>query len=266
MRHSSSDSSSNKSHNQSPQKSESLAFLEKKKIEELNNKLKLENRVKSAIYAKNNNNSFGDVIPLKKPETTDSRFTNFVRGFRRENTDFFPQSKRHSAIFGEQSVTTNNLSPQIQQRSSAIFQRNRTKGEPILTDYNSNRDATLINRAKLTSSLRTRNSSSEHQQQQQQQAQPQQKAANALSSSASSTSVVGGGVNATPPPAAVSKNLDFLRMRREKTESVIFVSRNSEARQQLLLNQQVMAWFIGKQGRLFYNFFCFLTFLPTKIS
>lgn len=256
MRHSSSDSSSNKSHINQPQKSESLAFLEKKKIEELNNKLKLENRVKSAIYAKNNNNSFGDVIPLKKPETTDSRFTNFVRGFRRENTDFFPQSKRHSAIFGEQSVTITNLSPQIQQRSSAIFQRNRsqTKGEPILTDYNSNRDATLINRAKLTASLRTRNSSFE---QQQQQAQPQQqKPTGALSSSASSSAVVVvGGVAPPPPPAAgVSKNLDFLRMRREKTESVIFVSRNSEARQQLLLNQQVMAWFYWESREDFFFF------------
>ena len=246
MRHSSSDSSSNKS---SHPKSESLAYLEKKKIEELNNQLKLENRVKSAIYAKNNNNSFGDVIPLastKKPEN-DSRFSNFVRGFRRENSDFFPQSKRHSAIFGEQSVTTNNISPQIQQRSSAIFQRNRTKGEPILTDYNSNRDATLINRAKLTASLRTRNSS------EQQQAQPQQKAG--------ASSVAGGGGSnaamATPP--AASKNLDFLRMRREKTESVIFVSRNSEARQQLLLNQQVILfWEAGKT--LFYLHFFFVSY------
>ena len=246
MRHSSSDSSSNKS---SHPKSESLAYLEKKKIEELNNKLKLENRVKSAIYAKNNNNSFGDVIPLastKKPEN-DSRFSNFVRGFRRENSDFFPQTKRHSAIFGEQSVTTNNITPQLQQRSSAIFQRNRTKGEPILTDYNSNRDATLINRAKLTASLRTRNSSV------QQQAQPQQKPG--------TTSVVGSGVTAgmATPPAA-SKNLDFLRMRREKTESVIFVSRNSEARQQLLLNQQViLLWDAGKT--FFIYCFFFFTFL-----
>lgn len=238
VRHSSSSSSG-----KSQPKSESLAYLEKKKIEELNNKMKLENRVQSAIYAKNNNNSFGDAIvhANKKPDG-DSRFSNFVRGFRRENSDFFPQSKRNSAIFGQPTVTANDLSPQIQQRSSAIFQRNRTKGEPILTDYNSNRDATLINRAKLTASLRNRNVS------EQQQAQPQQQKA------------AGGGTvgSLAVAPLAASKNLDFLRMRREKTESVIFVSRNSEARQQLL-NQQVIL--LGEAGKIFFFHILFFSFI-----
>ncbi|KAG5677531.1 hypothetical protein PVAND_007286 [Polypedilum vanderplanki] len=182
-----------------------LAFIEKKKIEEMNNKLKLENRVKNAIFTKNNSPQNQKLLAensQKKVENTDSRFSNFVRGFRREHTDFFP-SKRHSAIFSEQ-LTPNKNSPQKVQRSSAIFQRNRAKGEPILTDFIPKRDTTL--------DKRNNNNNGE----------------------TSNTK------NNPSPPAEVklrnqpsgSKNnnhLDFVRMRREKTESVIFVSRSTNS-------------------------------------
>lgn len=182
-----------------------LAFAEKKKIEEMNNKLKLENRVKNAIFTRNNFNSPQNQKLLaenspKRPEN-DSRFSNFVRGFRRENTDFFPLSKRHSAIFGgEQQSPVKNNSPQKTQRSSAIFQRNRPKGEPVLTDFIPKRDNTLDNKAKISNETNT------------------------TASGANRNSEV---KLRHPTP---SNNVDLHRMRREKTESVIFVSsRNSNA-------------------------------------
>jgi hypothetical protein len=176
-----------------------LAFAEKKKIEEMNNKLKLENRVKNAIFTRNNFNSPQNAKLVaenspKRPEN-DSRFSNFVRGFRRENTDFFPLSKRHSAILGsEQQSPVKSNSPQKMQRSSAIFQRNRPKGEPILTDFIPKRENSLDNRSK--------------------------------SSSNNATTSAQADVKLRHP----TKNIDLHRMRREKTESVIFVtSRNSNA-------------------------------------
>lgn len=175
-----------------------LAFAEKKKIEEMNNKLKLENRVKNAIFTRNNFNSPQNAKLVaenspKRPEN-DSRFSNFVRGFRRENTDFFPLSKRHSAILGsEQQSPVKGNSPQKMQRSSAIFQRNRPKGEPILTDFIPKRDNSLDNK---------------------------------LKNQAPTTSAAQAEVKLRHP----TKNIDLHRMRREKTESVIFVtSRNSNA-------------------------------------
>jgi TRAF2 and NCK interacting kinase len=189
-----------------------LALIEKKKMEEISNKIRLEERVKSEIIAKEaKSKGEGFLSYFKgnndkinaKPNSTEADKSkgpmNFVRGFRRENSDFFPMSKRHSAILGEQASPAARLQqqPQAQQRSSAIFQRNRTKGEPILTDFVKNRDDTL----KLHQRVR------ENAQQQ-----PQQQ---------------------TPVRAP-----DFLRPRREKTESVIQY-RNSTTRQLLLEQQQV---------------------------
>lgn len=187
-----------------------LAFAEKKKIEEMNNKLKLENRVKNAIFTRNNFNSpqnqkiMAENSP-KRPEN-DSRFSNFVRGFRRENTDFFPLSKRHSAILGgEQPSPAKGNSPQKVQRSSAIFQRNRAKDEPILTNFIPKRDNTLENKAKNATAFNANRNSE---------------------------------VKLRQPTS--SNNIDLHRMRREKTESVIFVSsRNSNALNALQPLQQV---------------------------
>jgi hypothetical protein len=204
----------------------SLAMAEKKKLEEISNKIRLEERVKSEIIAKDSKSRAEGFLSYfkasdknaKSEATSTSAATaaaaapvadakskggpmNFVRGFRRENSDFFPMSKRHSAILGEQ-VSPAHHQPQTQQRSSAIFQRNRNKGEPILTDFHKNRDDTL--------KLQQQRAARENGQGAPQVAQQQ-----------------------TPvrPP-------DFLRPRREKTESVIQY-RNSTTRQLLLEQQQV---------------------------
>lgn len=177
-----------------------LAYQEKRKIEDMNNKLKLESRVKNAIFTKNNFEANSKLMGDNNPPKTDSRFSNFVRGFRRENTDFFAHAKRHSAVFGneQQSSPPKNTSPQKMQRSSAIFQRNRPKGEPVLTDF-AKRDNSL---GKIQNLER-----------------PQD-----------------------PVRMRQSNNLDLHRLRREKTESVIYVPRNS----QFHPSQQVKAENDGK--------------------
>lgn len=171
---------------------DNLAYLEKRKIEDMNNQLKLENRVNREIFTKNNFESsqkqklMVDSAP-KRPEN-DSRLSNFVRGFRRESTDFFPsRAKRHSAVFAaeQQSSPAKNNAPQKMQRSSAIFQRNRTKDEPVLTGFMAKRDNTLgktENYERPQDPVRLRQN---------------------------------------------APNPDFHQLRREKTESVIFVSRNA---------------------------------------
>ena len=194
----------------------------------MNNNLKLEARVKSAIFTKNNSNFIKSTkeVPSdsnNNPRKEDSRLSNFVRGFRRENTDFFPLTKRHSAVFESSPAPKQ---PQIHQRSSAIFQRNRDKGEPILTDFIPKRDLTLTGRPKV--------------QQVQQMAMPN---------------------IAQRQSTPVPKNLDFLR--REKTESVILV-RNTAARQHMLNQQQVKdprstSFFVGRE---LITFFCFFDFKP----
>lgn len=169
---------------------EGLAYQEKRKIEDMNNQLKLEKRVNHGIFTRNNFDQklINESAP-KKPES-DSRLSNFVRGFRRESTDFFPsRAKRHSAVFSGEQIPqpTKSTSPQKLQRSSGFFQRNRPKGEPILTDFVAKRDNTL--------------GKSENYQR------PQE------------------------PVVARQSNInnrDFHQLRREKTESVIFVSRNAQ--------------------------------------
>lgn len=167
-------------------KQEREIIIDKKKSEEINRNLKLEEKVKHELLA-NTTKTKSEIFLSQqnkighKRQESDSKISNFVRGFRRENTDFFPSSKRHSAILGER-LSSNLPSIQAPQRSSAIFQRNRNKGEPVLTDFVTSRD--------------TDNNKSTH-----------------------------------------LRVADFLRPRREKTESVILV-RNSATRQ--LLFGQVM--------------------------
>lgn len=69
-----------------------------------------------------------------KRQDSDSKLSlNFVRGFRRENSDFFPLSKRHSAILGDRQVAAALAAPQ---RASVIYPKNtKNNGEPILTDF-----------------------------------------------------------------------------------------------------------------------------------
>lgn len=184
-----------------------------RQLDEANKNLKLEERVRHELFAnnsKNKNNAIGP-NPIMKSESnknvhkrqeSESKLSlNFVRGFRRENSDFFPLSKRHSAVLGER------LSSQSHavQRSSAIFQRNRNKGEPVLTDFITKRDNSLNNNLSKSSSTSSASQNNYHHQQQM--------------------------------PNMI--NSDFFRPRREKTESNIIV-RNSTTRQLLLEQQQVM--------------------------
>ncbi|XP_058462539.1 serine/threonine-protein kinase mig-15 isoform X3 [Malaya genurostris] len=218
-----------------------LAFAEKRKVEEMNNKIRLEERVKSEIFARQYHKQLspGKAGPASsssskqqqqhpqqqflkqsshKRQDSDSKLSlNFVRGFRRENSDFFPLSKRHSAILGEQITPGSGgngkqMSSSViqqQQRSSAIFSRNRTKGEPILTDF-------TVTKRGDGEDMRS------------------QTPPRATGSSAAQQSSPGQAVMRQATPQA--RNLDFRRPRREKTESVIFV-RNSPTRQQLVDSQ-----------------------------
>lgn len=203
----------------------SPAFREKSRNDDYNNKLKLEDRVKSEIFANNSkaNNSFLNNLKSNnksndqkghKRQDSDSKISlNFVRGFRRENSDFFPLSKRHSAILGERTPNPSiNVNP-APQRSSAIFQRNKSKGEPILTDFvSTSRDFATETPATNGTSTNT-------------------------STTTSTTS---------------NRAFDFLRPRREKTESVILV-RNSATRQLLLEKlQQVKS--LEHKKNLFFRF------------
>ncbi|XP_055706701.1 serine/threonine-protein kinase mig-15 isoform X23 [Phlebotomus papatasi] len=170
------------------------------------NKMKLEDRVKSEIFANNSRAKQEALAKMTKNVAThkrqdsDSKLSlNFVRGFRRENTDFFPLAKRHSAILGERiaSGNTNNSGgdQSIVQRSSGIFQRRPKVGaEPILTDYRESSPAKSQTKDAKQNTTSTKTSSP-------------------------------------------SRHLDFLRPRREKTESVIII-RNSATRQLLFGQQQ----------------------------
>lgn len=86
---------------------------------------------------------------MHRRQDNDSKASlNFVRGFRREHSDFFPLSKRHSAILGERQIAAvagggnNNSAGTVginspSHRSSVIYPKNNkhNNGEPILTDF-----------------------------------------------------------------------------------------------------------------------------------
>ncbi|ETN67419.1 misshapen [Anopheles darlingi] len=248
----------------------SLAYAEKRKVEEMNNKIRLEERVKSEMFARQMHKPNAAAIqalgssgkgaqqqPQQEQQQQQRRQEsdggsrlplNFARAFRRENSDFFPLAKRHSAILGETGAIGGGVvglgegggshrsmspghhhhQPQQQQRSSAIFSRSsRSKFEPILTNY----------------SLTNPSGSDDEQRRSPRSTPPR----------AAGADVTGGGNNGRqqsplagasqptqqPQPQqqqqqSVTRNMDFLRPRREKTESVIFV-RNSPHRQPSLL-------------------------------
>lgn len=78
---------------------------------------------------------------------SDSKINNpFFRGFRRENSDFFPLSSRHSAIFMDRNVRSNNL---FNNRRGSDVGMLKKSGEPILTDFvrrNSDSPSSEINK------------------------------------------------------------------------------------------------------------------------
>ncbi|KAH8234709.1 hypothetical protein KR032_002049 [Drosophila birchii] len=160
-------------------------------------------------------------IQAHKRQDSDSKLPmNFVRGFRRENSDFFPLTKRHSAVLsGGGGVTTSSAagtgtglgtssSQQQQQqqpaRASAMYQRNSI--------YNSSLTSSSISSGK-----------------------------NQKESAASTPAAKG----AAPKPSKSLTSFNFLRPRREKTESVIVLQnaavraqRQQQAQQQQQQQQQ----------------------------
>lgn len=64
---------------------------------------------------------------------SDSKISNpFFRGFRRENSDFFPLSSRHSAIFVDRNTRPNNI---FNNRRGSDVGLLKKSGEPVLTDF-----------------------------------------------------------------------------------------------------------------------------------
>lgn len=92
---------------------------------------------------KSTHDKLSDIIKHKKEQDAELNSPNrFFRGFRRENSDFFPlPSTRHSAIyFPKHESPAGAASRQL--RSSGIFNNSRKQviksppsGEPILTDF-----------------------------------------------------------------------------------------------------------------------------------
>lgn len=65
---------------------------------------------------------------------SDSKASNpFLRGFRRENSDFFPMSSRHSAIYIDKNARSSGIFNN--RRGSDVGMTKKTTGEPILMDY-----------------------------------------------------------------------------------------------------------------------------------
>lgn len=59
--------------------------------------------------------------------------TPFLRGFRRENSDFFPMSARHSAIYIDKNARSSGIFNN--RRGSDVGMTKSTTGEPVLMDY-----------------------------------------------------------------------------------------------------------------------------------
>ncbi|XP_062128493.1 serine/threonine-protein kinase mig-15 isoform X7 [Drosophila sulfurigaster albostrigata] len=145
--------------------------------------------------------------PQHKRQESDSKLPSFVRGFRRENSDFFPLTKRHSAVLSGSS-SNNNSNAQLQspsqvQRASAMYQRNSI--------YSSKDVPTAAPRTKVPTTT-------------------------AAAATAATTTAAAAKPSAAPTKSSWA-NLDFLRPRREKTESVI-VLQNAAARAQQHQQQQ----------------------------
>lgn len=149
----------------------------------------------------------------KRQESDSKLAANFTRGFRREHSDFFPSSKRHSVVLGERQSAFAHLVPH---RSSAIYHKHNknNNGEPILTDF--------VSRTYLesspSSSVTTKTTTSP---------------TTSITTSASSNAIA---INKTHDNNVNNnRNLFFMGPRREKTESVISL-RNS-ANRNLLFDQ-----------------------------
>ncbi|XP_040160032.1 serine/threonine-protein kinase mig-15 isoform X5 [Anopheles arabiensis] len=242
-----------------------LAYAEKRKVEEMNNKIRLEEQVKHEIFTRQRLQFDKASSPSRGPggqqsqqqqqqnahkrQESDSRLPlNFARAFRRENSDFFPLSKRHSAILGEATADAKSmasgggggqgLQQQQQQRSSAIFSRSsRNKFEPILTNFSLNNPSGSDDERRSSSS--SRQTPPRHGQQDGGGGARGTGVGGGAGGGGAGTPKEGGNGGRQPSPLASAqvtpRNMDFLRPRREKTESVIFVRNSPNRPQQSLL-------------------------------
>ncbi|XP_048521218.1 mitogen-activated protein kinase kinase kinase kinase 4 isoform X5 [Dendroctonus ponderosae] len=65
---------------------------------------------------------------------SDSKVNPFFRGFRRENSDFFPLSSRHSAIYIDQKARSSGIFNNRRGSETGV-QGKRSSGEPVLMDW-----------------------------------------------------------------------------------------------------------------------------------
>ncbi|XP_046807245.1 misshapen-like kinase 1 isoform X2 [Lucilia cuprina] len=175
----------------------------------------------------NNNNALtkSATNATHKRQESDSKLPqNFIRGFRRENSDFFPLTKRHSAVL----VNTSLLQQQQQQQQ---LQSSTTAAQKQPFGSASQRASSIIQRNSIfkTNDLNKTKDSNKS----------VPKTAATTSTTSATTTTTGAAPNKTSWTSNLTgKNLDFLRLRREKTESFI-AWHNSAAKQQLFAQQLV---------------------------
>ncbi|KMY97152.1 mitogen-activated protein kinase kinase kinase kinase 4 isoform X8 [Drosophila simulans] len=159
--------------------------------------------------------------PAHKRQDSDSRLpTNFERGFRRENSDFFPLAKRYSAVFSGATAagsTAGSPSAQALQRSSAVYQRNSIYSSSISSKSKENAAPGAPGAAAAGTAT-----------------------ASAKPGPAAATTTATATKGAAPKTSKSLANFNFLRPRREKTESVIVLQNAAvrAQRQQQLQQQQ----------------------------
>lgn len=164
----------------------------------------------------------------KRQESDSKLSSNFIRGFRREHSDFFPSTKRHSVVLGERQSAISHLVPH---RSSAIYTKHNKNndGEPILTDF--------VSRTYLdgspSSSIATKPSTTTP-------------STASITTSESSIAIVNNKSNDNN--VNNNRNLFFMGPRREKTESVILL-RNSANRNLLFDQLQVKHKHLAKTNQ-----------------
>lgn len=187
-------------------------------------------QVQSAINnnqnAKPKNNFLANLLDsskIHKRQESDSKLSsNFIRGFRREHSDFFPSTKRHSVVLGERQSAIAHIVPH---RSSAIYTKHNknNNGEPILTDFVSRTylDGSPAATSSSCTTTTTKTTTSP--------------TASITTSAASSIHIANNNSNSNDNTVNNNRNLFFMGPRREKTESVISL-RNS-ANRNLLFDQ-----------------------------
>lgn len=195
----------------------------------------------------------------KKENVTElNKITNpFFRGFRRENTDFFPLSARHSAIYLDRNAQPagHNVN-----RSSGFFQRKMStpnkNADPVLMDF-SNIDT--LRASSIEKDQKNKDGNSRNGSKRASSGAAQSFAFANKSNEAQKTPPQNAAKRTTKDNNGATKNLDFMRPRREKTESYI-VLRNSVTRQQLLANQVILNCFFFHHNLyrlLFSSYFIF---------